>query len=231
MAHTRTWDETDPSDNDDYGDGAKEIREFKTDVRERLDIDHYFPSTGDSSLIGTHRQVSFYAQVADPTDAADKAFLYCKDASGKIELFFMDEDGNAVQLTSAGGSMGGLASGTKMLFYADTAPSGWTIDDTLDDKVAFITKGSAAGGQTGGGAHSTGTWTQPDHTLITAEMPAHTHAGGVDGTAFVVWGANEIGIGSNTIYGATASKGGGGAHNHGTAWRPAAYCFIICEKD
>lgn len=63
-------------------------------------------------------------------------------------------------------------SGTKMLFYQDTAPTGWTIQNTLNDKVVYITKGSSAGGQTGGAEHSTGTWTQPDHTHT---GPSHTH--------------------------------------------------------
>lgn len=73
------------------------------------------------------------------------------------------------------------AAGTKMVFYQDTAPSGWTIDTTLDDKLLFITKGSGAGGQTGGGAHSSGTWTQPTHTHTgpshTHTGPSHTHSG------------------------------------------------------
>jgi hypothetical protein len=91
-----------------------------------------------------------------------------------------------------------IPAATKMLFYADTAPAGWTIDNTLDDKLVYVTKGSAAGGQTGGAAHSAGTWTQPNHThtgpshthtgpshthttpavaLSIAEMPAHDHSG------------------------------------------------------
>lgn len=65
-------------------------------------------------------------------------------------------------------------SGTKMLFYQDTAPTGWTIQNTLNDKVVYITKGSSAGGQTGGAEHSTGTWTQPGHTHT---GPSHTHTG------------------------------------------------------
>ena len=40
---------------------------------------------------------------------------------------------------------------TKMLIYANTAPANWTIDAALDDKLVFVTKGSVAGGQTGGG--------------------------------------------------------------------------------
>jgi hypothetical protein len=121
--------------------------------------------------------------------------------------------------------------GTKMVFYQDTAPTGWTIENTLDDKLLFITKGSAAGGQKGGGAHSTGTWTQPSHTLTEAEIPSHRHAlMNSTNTHDEMWGAGQAGdnAGSPQYSGYT---GGGGAHYHGTTWRPAAYCAIIASKD
>jgi len=136
-----------------------------------------------------------------------------------------------------------FAAGTKMLFYADTAPTGWTIQNTLDDKVVYVTKGSAAGGQTGGGVHSTGTWTQPGHqhthaafTLTINEMPAHTHtqyyhATGTD--------RNALKASTTDVTEATGSTGGGAAHTHPNAaaaatantWRPAAYAMIICSKN
>ena len=138
-----------------------------------------------------------------------------------------------------------IPAGTKMLFYADTAPTGWTLDNTLDDKVVFVTKGSAAGGQTGGGAHSTGTWTQPGHqhahaafTLTANEMPAHTHSTTItsagDGAVPKTYGTGAAGSILNT-----ASTGGGASHTHPNAaaaatantWRPAAFCVIICSKN
>jgi len=75
-------------------------------------------------------------------------------------------------MTSGGVLNGGIPSGTKMVFYQDTAPSGWTIDATVDDKLLFVSKGSVAGGETGGGAHSTGTW-----TIAGVTVDAHTHTG------------------------------------------------------
>ena len=76
---------------------------------------------------------------------------------------------------------GSFPAGTTMLFYADTAPLSWTLLNTLDDKLVYVTKGSASGGQTGGTAHSSGTWTQPSHTHSgtnhTHTVTAHTHTG------------------------------------------------------
>lgn len=144
-------------------------------------------------------------------------------------------------------------SGTKMLFYQDTAPTGWTIQNTLNDKVVYITKGSAAGGQTGGAEHSTGTWTQPNHThsvtaqaLTEAQMPSHRHqltpCGGQLTQDEMYGGAYGTGPKSSASdyswY--TTYSGSGATHNHGgvtgdgataNTWRPAAYSVIICAKD
>lgn len=120
-----------------------------------------------------------------------------------------------------------IPTGTKMLFYQDTAPIGWTIQNTLDDKLVYITKGSVAGGQTGGTVHSTGTWTQPDHTLTENEIPLHSH----NYNKIAITAGLAVGSNYGTVLGATSSTGGGAAHNHGNAWRPAAYCCIICSKN
>jgi trimeric autotransporter adhesin len=154
-----------------------------------------------------------------------------------------DVTGNADTATTAT-NYSSIPSGTKMVFYQDTAPTGWTIANTLDDKVLYVTKGSAASGETGGGVHSSGTWTQPNHvhttgdfTLTTDEMPSHRH-----GIGYTVSATSSGG----TVYGASANvnatstyTGGGKAHNHGdtgngataNTWRPAAYCVIIATKD
>jgi hypothetical protein len=101
-----------------------------------------------------------------------------------------------------------IPAGTKMVFYQDTAPTGWTIDNTLDDKLVYITKGSAAGGQTGGAVHSTGTWTQPNHTHTTANsdvtVPAHTHT-------FSATSGNASADHSHTYSGSTDAES---AHTH-----------------
>jgi len=176
MAYTRTWNaanEASPADADQRSQGALAIRNLKIDVRERLAKDHYFDITGTDTDHGEHTKVTLRTGTA-PTHAANKIKLYAKDVSDKAELFCIDEDGDEIQLTSSGKMISDIPSGTKMLIYADEAPTGWTIDATMNDKMVFITKGSGEDGETGGEEHSTGTWTQPTHTHT---GPSHTHTG------------------------------------------------------
>jgi hypothetical protein len=239
MAYTDTWNaafEALPADGDNVSEGAERIRDGKVGIRERMEKDHYMDIAGTDADHGEHKWVTLREQGAAPSNVANKGFLYTKDVSGATELFYEDDDGTEIQLTN-GGSINlpsdvvTFPAGTKMVFYQDTAPTGWTIQNTLDDKLLFITKGSAAGGQTGGGAHSTGTWTQPSHTLTEAEIPSHRHAlMNSTNTHDEMYGAGQAGdnAGSTQYSGYT---GGGGAHSHGTTWRPAAYCAIIASKN
>ena len=140
-----------------------------------------------------------------------------------------------------------IPSGKKILFYEDVAPLGWTINNTLDDKLVFVSKGSAAGGETGGGVHSTGTWTQPDHTH-TADAHTHLMPFGVDGYTFYWVNPPTYGTGSaftashyetgdltsNTpaeIKTSAASAATMSSDATANTWRPAAYVCIICTKN
>jgi len=77
-----------------------------------------------------------------------------------------------------------VPTGETILFEDDSVVAGYTLLVDEDDRIVYITKGSAAGGETGGSDKSGGTWTQPTHdhggytgyhTLTIAEMPAHRH--------------------------------------------------------
>jgi hypothetical protein len=104
MAYTRTWDaayEAYPAATDLVSEGDDRIRNFKTDTRERFAKDHYFDIAGTDADHGEHSKVTLRTGAA-PTQAADKGILYAKDVSAKAELFYRDEDGDEVQLTSGG---------------------------------------------------------------------------------------------------------------------------------
>lgn len=63
-----------------------------------------------------------------------------------------------------------IPTGTKMWFYQDAAPTGWTIDATPADAMLAVKGGSNAFNANGG--TQAGTWTQPNHTHT---GPSHDH--------------------------------------------------------
>lgn len=229
MSHTRAWNdayEALPTD-DNYGYEIDDyIRQDRVDVRERLEVDHEMKVS--TTHDGKHKKVTFRKQTANPATVTKEGFLFTKDVSNKIELFWKDEDGNVVQLTSVGELLP-FPSGTKMYFYQNVAPSGWTIDATCADALLAVKGGSQAYNVDGG--NQAGTWTQPDHTLTTAELPNLTYKNtktlGGSITAF-----NNIGDTAATINWKTGiDQNGGGAHNHGDSGRPLAQVGIIATKD
>lgn len=146
-------------------------------------------------------------------------------------------------LTGAGGF---VPSGTEMIFYQDMAPTGWIIKDTLDDKLVYITKGSGAGGETGGGTLSSGSWYLSGesgslgcegHAITGDELPSHRHS-------YLIMANPQPGHPAPDVYiinwedGAksytTNSVGGGLPHKHDLLmtdqWRPDAYNCIVCTK-
>ena len=115
-----------------------------------------------------------------------------------------------------------------MVFYQTSAPSGWTLDTTHNDKALRVV--SSSGGGTGGShglsspPSANHTHTGPSHThttaghvLIISEMPSHNHNLYVNNSG----GANfaPSGDGDNILSSPSAnlitSTGGGGSHDHG----------------
>ena len=127
-----------------------------------------------------------------------------------------------------------FATGRKVYLYENTAPTGWSIA-SVTDKVLAVKSSTPGDVYYVNGGTQAGTWTQPDHTLLTAEMPAHTHMqnrssrygdGGSDGNIYLMHDNRT----SDANDKATDSTGGDTAHNHGTTYRPYAAVGIIVEK-
>lgn len=145
-------------------------------------------------------------------------------------------------------------SGTKLWFFQATAPTGWSLVAYPGDALLALRGGST---YTNAGT-AQGTWQQDNATLTIDQIPAHTHF--MD-TTFLWPGAGspsstKVGAGRNggdhEKYVPDFPTGGAGSnlntssgnnnapntnlpltngHNHGAAWRPAAYVGIICTKD
>ncbi len=99
---TDTWNaafEALPADVEVASQGAGRIRTHKKGVRERLEVDHSWVG---NAADGEHKKITFFLQTVDPSNVANKGFVYTKDANSKVELFWEDEDANVIQITSAG---------------------------------------------------------------------------------------------------------------------------------
>lgn len=154
-----------------------------------------------------------------------------------------DKDDNT-QLFQAIMALALFQSGTKMWFWQNVAPEGWTIDATAADTILAVKGGVQAYNANGGTKF--GTWTQPDHnhataghTLTVDEIPSHYHevtgnVGTLSSTKIESACAD-----TNPQTHQTSAVGGGQAHDHGNVaggatantWRPLASVGIICTKD
>ena len=230
MAYSFNWNDTFeavPGDSDAISDGAGRIRDLKEAIQERMAHDHYMTVGGTNADHGEHQKIIFHEPESSyPVPGENKGALYTKNVSDKAELHWTDEDGNNLPLTSAGGLLA-VPVGTKMYFYQDTAPTGWTYDSAVVDRVLSV-KGGAQAYNANGGTEA-GTWTQPGYALKVSEMPSHNH---LDGATVVTTG----GGGSRGTNDATATlkveadKGGDAEHSHGTTYRPYAAIGIIATK-
>ena len=82
--------------------GRQQILTNNDALETALSRDHNFPGTP-AADDGEHFKITLHAPLADdPTEETDKGFLYLKDVSAKAELFFKDEDGHEIQLTTGG---------------------------------------------------------------------------------------------------------------------------------
>lgn len=226
----------------------------KEAVQERMNVDHYWPLTGTQVSdvdVGEHRKATFHEPLgADPTTATNKGHVYMKDIAGVVELFWKDESGNVLQLTTAGkipqASIAGssfMPAGTMVAYGAAAAPTGWLLcDGTAVSRTTYATLFGIIGTTYGVGNGSTTfnlpdmrgrisvgldaanvnldaadalgeTGGEEDHTLLTAEMPAHTHV--LTGTANASGSESKPLIaGASSRNGVTDSTGGGGSHNN-----------------
>jgi len=115
-----------------------------------------------------------------------------------------------------------IPSGSQILFYSNTAITGYTLVLTLtDDSLVYVVKGTGGGGGTipGGALHPTGTWSQPAHqhsvSVHQHDLSSHTHIITVPSHAHTYSGTTG---GPSESFGVDAGGSGGprasAAHTH-----------------
>lgn len=121
MSFSVPWDESKPAGSEDRSLGDDRIREFKTQIRERLTVDHHYPSTDDANT-GYHEKSTYLNQASDPSALAAAFITYAKLTGSYSELWSRHENAGLNQLTLNGKlwiqalTMAGLAQGD-VFFY------------------------------------------------------------------------------------------------------------------
>lgn len=157
---------------------------------------------------------------------------------GRRGVLFFDAT-NAPRIIAIAGSGTGdpIPAGTVMVFYQNAAPSGWTISSALNDYALKIV--SSAGGVTSGSvAYSTlfGRQATDSYTLLTADIPSHTHdvkytltaaygSGGQNAVSSITSGGSATGAAAAT------ATGGGGGHTHALDMRVQTASVILATRD
>ena len=162
---TVTLNEATPAGGNKIREGDDRIREYKTQNREIMDVDHKYDSSGQDDDMGKHNKVSLIEAADIGVGAEGKPILGAQTVGGKAELMFTDEDDTDVQLTSGGTLYGAFPSGGIILWSGTVAaiPSGWVICDgtnstpNLTDRFVIHADADAAGTRNvgdSGGAHT-----------------------------------------------------------------------------
>ena len=131
------WDETSPAGNDNASSGDDRIREMKTQVREIVDVDHKFDSSGQDADMGKHNKCSFIETDNLGTGAEGKPIFGAQTVDGVAELVVTTEDDDDLQLTTKGAIRlsSGVVDNNDYLTATDNAGTG-TVDiikvDTSD---------------------------------------------------------------------------------------------------
>jgi hypothetical protein len=147
---TTAWAETTPSGGDNISAGDNRIREMKTQIREVIDVDHDFPSSGQAADVGQHKKVTLQEQADLGTGAVGATILGSQTVSGKGELVYTDEDDNDIQITS-GGNIDGASvrlDNNESLTATDNAGTGTValIKANASDQAEITPAALAAGG-------------------------------------------------------------------------------------
>lgn len=140
---TTSWDETEPLGTRPKSQGDDRIRELKTQIREVVDVDHKFDSSGQGATFGYHTAAHLIVSGSDPSTVANVVIVYSKDpGDGNEELFVKDSLGNVIQITDGGGinlSTAVLLTGTQTVAGVKTFSSIPVLpssDPTADDEAA-----------------------------------------------------------------------------------------------
>lgn len=165
-------DETKPAGTRSIKLGDDDIREHKVQVREIMEVDHEYPTSGQSATAGQHKQVTLQEQADLGTGATGVPIFGAQTVSGVAEMVWTTEGDVDLQFTSGAGFHPDILNHTGMITLwsglLSAIPTGWQLCDgtnsTPDIRDKMIPCVAAA--------------TDPGAVSGDGYVGAHTHTGG-----------------------------------------------------
>ena len=256
MAHSGDgtgWNTAVPANSEPVYKGALEIRDLRKALELRTKKEHIKPAASSVGLEHKHGSAKAYSQAAAPTKYPDGTTADGEGGSvftsADVGRLWHDTDDDSFHvLVDESGPVWaqlGMVAGTVMWFYANTAPTYWTIVSAIGDELLAIKGGTT---YTTGGAVA-GAWTHNHSgnsgvvTLTAAQSGrvGHTHVIGTDKLSSDESGAGKVTVGGSGTEGGAitidevADANAASSHKHTvaaeTAYRPDARVGILCTKD
>ena len=184
---TTSWDENSPAGSQSILLGDNRIREMKTQVREVVDIDHKFDSSGQDADMGKHNQVSLIESADIGSGEEGLPILGAQTIDGKAELVFTTEGDADIQMSkgdypyfSAPENVAGMAGLLGFIYpigYVITLGVSTNPGTLLGVGTWTAIEGKVIVGIAGSGTFDTlnATGGAETHELTEAELAAHTH--------------------------------------------------------
>ena len=142
----RDWNESSPDGQDSVTSGDDEIRNLKVEISDRLKNMLYGLIAGENTLAQHFQYLQLYEQASVAQPSAGFGRLYCKAVGDKAELFWHDEDGDEIQLTTGGKWNGAVLSALGIPAGSYAADSIDEDDIQLANNAALTAKNAAGTG-------------------------------------------------------------------------------------
>ncbi len=186
-------------------------------------------STGDANKVVKGAEIDTeFNNIATAVATKQDATATLGVAYGGTGVTAAGTSGNVLMSNgSAWASSALIPTGSVMLFYQASAPTGWTKSTTHNDKAIRVVSGSGGGtgrsvafetafaSQTPAGSIGGAT---ASHTLTISEIPSHSHGHKQDGGVFAAGSSATSSLhqsATSSSSGKIENTGGGGGHTHG----------------
>lgn len=208
------WKKTEPKGNEGISRGAYRIREAKDALQTAMEVEHTWPG-------GIHK------------------FPYGNGVAGYEGRWRYNNVTQSIERYTSGAwgaitAPQSIPSGTKMLFFQASAPSGWTQDTSFgnDEFLRVISSGSISSGGTWGTTTDTLTDVHAHSVSTPAVSLTHTFTDrGYDGVS-PVYACTAIGDHDvSHTHGISDLRPTTHYHNVSSAWRPEYIDVIVGTKN